>query len=74
MVKGAASPGFGVPMSRNSVARRPFTSCAVDDVGGLVGATDPLLEMIDVELVGHDDLRLILKFYFCTSPMPGTAP
>ena len=28
-VNGAASPGFGSPISWNSVARRPFTSCAV---------------------------------------------
>ena len=28
-VHGAASPGFGSPISWNRVARRPFTSCAV---------------------------------------------
>jgi len=28
-VHGAASPGFGSPISMNKVARRPFTSCAV---------------------------------------------
>src|SRR6476660_9159142 len=29
VVHGAASPAFGSPMSWNSVARKPFTSCAV---------------------------------------------
>ncbi len=44
-----------------------------DDVGGLLAAADPLPQMIDVELLGHD-ASLCYSFDWGRSPMPGTAP
>ena len=67
---------FGLADLHEQRRTQPLHQLRGDDVGGFIGAADPLPQMVEIELVSHDDLvRAEDGFAIAMrSPMPGTAP
>src|SRR6185437_14223480 len=53
---------------------QPFHELHGDNVGRFRGTADPLPQMIEVELLGHDDFRTRGLGISSCSPMAGTRP
>ncbi len=69
-------PAFGFADIEEQCGRRPVTRWAVTISVVSLGAADPLPQVIEIGLVGHDDLVRTAEgpVAWVFSPMPGTAP